>query len=82
MDKRSWPWKKKSSDKANADKIIDTSESGGAPTASSGTQGDQVCSLAAFFDSLTDLVFEFFDMKMLGLFAFTRSLSTDINCNH
>ncbi|KAK1391642.1 filament-like plant protein 4 [Heracleum sosnowskyi] len=41
MDKRSWPWKKKSSDKANADKIIDNSESAGAPTASSGTQGDQ-----------------------------------------
>lgn len=41
MDKRSWPWKKKSSDKANADKLITTSESAGAPTVSSGTQGDQ-----------------------------------------
>ncbi|KAK1360576.1 filament-like plant protein 4 [Heracleum sosnowskyi] len=42
MDKRSWPWKKKSSDKANADKVIATSDSAAAPTASSGTQGDQV----------------------------------------
>ncbi|XP_017242663.1 filament-like plant protein 4 isoform X1 [Daucus carota subsp. sativus] len=41
MDKRSWPWKKKSSDKGNADKLISTSESAGAPTASPGTQGDQ-----------------------------------------
>lgn len=59
MDKRSWPWKKKSSDKANADKTIDTSESSSAPTASSGTQGDQVCALPALFDSLIDLVFDF-----------------------
>lgn len=59
MDKRSWPWKKKSSDKTNADKIIEISESAGAPTASSGTQGDQVCSLAAIFFFLTNLVFDF-----------------------
>lgn len=48
MDKRSWPWKKKSSEKANADKTIATSESAGVPTASSETQADQVCSFTAF----------------------------------
>ncbi|KAL1811602.1 hypothetical protein ACET3Z_021667 [Daucus carota] len=42
MDKRSWPWKKKSSDKANADKVVATSDSAGAATASSEPQGDQV----------------------------------------
>lgn len=56
MDKRSWPWKKKSSDKGNADKLISTSESAGAPTASPGTQGDQVCSLPAIVDSFIDPV--------------------------
>lgn len=51
MDKRSWPWKKKSSDKANADKVVATSDSAGAATASSEPQ-DQVCPSNAYFKLL------------------------------
>ncbi|KAM7518177.1 hypothetical protein LguiB_017139 [Lonicera macranthoides] len=42
MDRRSWPWKKKSSDKAATEKVLAASESVGAPSASDGCQGDQV----------------------------------------
>ncbi|KAI3817004.1 hypothetical protein L1987_10790 [Smallanthus sonchifolius] len=38
MDRRSWPWKKKSSDKSGADKAIVVTESVGVP----GSQGDKV----------------------------------------
>lgn len=59
MDKRSWPWKKKSSEKANADKVIAILDSSGAPTASSGTQGDQVCSsITSFRFPIVVLVFQ------------------------
>lgn len=46
MDRRSWPWKKKSSDKATAEKVIATLESAGAPSA--GSQGDHVCSSTSY----------------------------------
>lgn len=41
MDRRSWPWKKKSSDKSGADKAVAVSESVSTP-ASAGSQGDKV----------------------------------------
>ncbi|KAK3019803.1 hypothetical protein RJ639_043382 [Escallonia herrerae] len=41
MDRRSWPWKKKSSDKAAIEKAIAGSESGGAHSVSAGSQSDQ-----------------------------------------
>ncbi|XP_024986264.1 filament-like plant protein 4 isoform X2 [Cynara cardunculus var. scolymus] len=41
MDRRSWPWKKKSSDKSSADKAVAVSESISIPT-SAGSQGDKV----------------------------------------
>ncbi|KAD2393345.1 hypothetical protein E3N88_40322 [Mikania micrantha] len=41
MDRRSWPWKKKSSDKSGADKAILVEESVSVP-ASTGSQGDKV----------------------------------------
>ncbi|KAL8135656.1 hypothetical protein AgCh_010337 [Apium graveolens] len=37
MDRRGWPWKKKSSDKAATEKVIATLESVGAPSSLSGT---------------------------------------------
>lgn len=45
MDRRSWPWKKKSSDKSGADKAVVVTESVSVP-ASAGSQGEKVCSLA------------------------------------
>lgn len=51
MDRRSWPWKKKSSDKAAAEKAIATLESAGAPSA--GSQGDQVCSSTSLHDYIS-----------------------------
>lgn len=41
MDRRSWPWKKKSSDKSGADKAVAVSESVSIP-APAGSQGDKV----------------------------------------
>ncbi|CAK9178433.1 unnamed protein product [Ilex paraguariensis] len=41
MDRRSWPWKKKSSDKATAEKAVTVSDSTGVPSASAGSQVDQ-----------------------------------------
>ncbi|KAK1419740.1 hypothetical protein QVD17_29036 [Tagetes erecta] len=41
MDRRSWPWKKKSSDKSGADKAVSIVESVSVP-ASAGSQGDKV----------------------------------------
>ncbi|KAI3816351.1 hypothetical protein L1987_16044 [Smallanthus sonchifolius] len=41
MDRRSWPWKKKSSDKSGADKAVSVAESVSVP-ASGGSQGDKV----------------------------------------
>ncbi|KAA8516822.1 hypothetical protein F0562_017068 [Nyssa sinensis] len=41
MDRRSWPWKKKSSDKAAIDKAVAALHSAGASLASAGPQGDQ-----------------------------------------
>ncbi|KAA8524434.1 hypothetical protein F0562_010842 [Nyssa sinensis] len=41
MDRRSWPWKKKSSDKAAIDKAVAALDSAGASLASAGPQGDQ-----------------------------------------
>ncbi|CAL5384762.1 unnamed protein product [Camellia sinensis] len=38
MDRRSWPWKKKSSDKSGAEKVVATLETA---AASAGSQGDQ-----------------------------------------
>lgn len=43
----SWPWKKKSSDKAGAEKIVAALESAGVSLTSAGSQGNQVCSLTA-----------------------------------
>lgn len=37
MDRRSWPWKKKSSDKAATEKVIATLESAGAPSILAGS---------------------------------------------
>ncbi|XP_057973435.1 filament-like plant protein 6 isoform X2 [Malania oleifera] len=41
MDRRSWPWKKKSSDKAAAEKAVTASDSAGASLVSAGSQVDQ-----------------------------------------
>ncbi|KAA8537535.1 hypothetical protein F0562_027143 [Nyssa sinensis] len=41
MDRRSWPWKKKSSDKVAAERAVTASDSAGASLASGGSQGDQ-----------------------------------------
>uniref|UniRef100_A0A5B7AF11 Putative filament-like plant protein 4 isoform X1 n=1 Tax=Davidia involucrata TaxID=16924 RepID=A0A5B7AF11_DAVIN len=41
MDRRSWPWKKKSSDKAAIEKAVAALDSAGASLASPGSQGDQ-----------------------------------------
>ncbi|KAM7517249.1 hypothetical protein LguiA_006832 [Lonicera macranthoides] len=41
MDRRSWPWKKKSSDKAAAEKSAATSDSAGPPTTSAVSQVNQ-----------------------------------------
>lgn len=38
----SWPWKKKSSDKLGAEKVVAASDSAGVSLASSGSQGNQV----------------------------------------
>lgn len=43
MDRRGWPWKKKSSDKN--EKAAAAADSGGASLASGGSQGDKVYSL-------------------------------------
>ncbi|CAL5418424.1 unnamed protein product [Camellia sinensis] len=40
MDRRSWPWKKKSSDKAGAEKAAPASDSAAAATGSQGDQGN------------------------------------------
>lgn len=43
MDRRSWPWKKKSSDKASVEKAaVAILDSAAATTDSNGSQGDQV----------------------------------------
>lgn len=41
MDRRSWPWKKKSSEKSAAEKVIATLDSAGASLASGGSQADK-----------------------------------------
>ncbi|GMH03252.1 hypothetical protein Nepgr_005091 [Nepenthes gracilis] len=41
MDRRSWPWKKRSSDKSSAEKAIATLDSSGVSLASSGSQDDK-----------------------------------------
>lgn len=43
----SWPWKKKSSDKAGVEKILAASDSAGISLPSAGSQGNQVSSLKA-----------------------------------
>lgn len=52
MDRRSWPWKKKSSDKSAAEKVIATLDSvAGASSASGGSHPDKVasCWIAVYF---------------------------------
>ena len=43
----SWPWKKKSSDKAGVEKILAASDAAAVSLPSAGSQGNQVCSLTA-----------------------------------
>lgn len=42
MDRRGWPWKKKSSEKSAAEKVIATLDSAGPSLASGGSQTDKV----------------------------------------
>lgn len=46
MDRRSWPWKKKSSDKAATEKVIATLEAAGSP---SSLAGSHVCTIILLF---------------------------------
>ncbi|CAK9148261.1 unnamed protein product [Ilex paraguariensis] len=41
MDRRSWPWKKKSSDKPSAEKAATASDTASVPSASAVSRGDQ-----------------------------------------
>lgn len=41
MDRRSWPWKKKSSEKSAAEKVIATLDSAGSVLTSGGSQADK-----------------------------------------
>lgn len=68
MDRRSWPWKKKSSDKAAVEKAVATLASAGAALPSSGSQAEQVCSSATiniFLLLLYSLYLDNFDKKHL-----------------
>ena len=50
MDRRSWPWKKKSSDKTEKAAAVAT-ESGGGTLPSSGSQGDKVYTFTALLST-------------------------------